>query len=91
MAMILYEDGKEVGEVSEWELVERMPEKKMVLGKEIITGKPKDLCHFVSPKPVSWKKRLWLIADDGMKIHLSEVNVRGATTVTATIVERVKP
>ncbi|MEK7355046.1 MAG: hypothetical protein AAB250_01255 [Bdellovibrionota bacterium] len=83
--MTLFEDGKKIGEISEWKRVERFPEKKTVLGKEIVTKKPKDQCHFVSPKPVSWKKRLWIIADDGTKLTLTDVKVKGATTVTATI------
>lgn len=83
--MILFEDGKRIGVIEEWKRTERFAEKKTVLGKEIVTKKPKDQCSFVSPKPVSWKKKLWLIADDGTKLTLSEVRVTGATTVTATI------
>lgn len=83
--MILYEDGKKVGEISEWKRIERFAEKRVVLGKELEMKKPKDQCSFVSPKPVRWKKPLWLIADDGTKLTLSEVKVVSGTKVTATI------
>lgn len=83
--MTLFEDGKRVGEISDWQRTERFAEKRMVLGKEIMMKKPKDQCTFVSPKPVNWRKRLWLIADDGTKLMLSDVQVKGVTSVTASI------
>ncbi|MES2854547.1 MAG: hypothetical protein V4692_01735 [Bdellovibrionota bacterium] len=83
--MTLFEDGKKIGEISEWKLIERQAEKKTFLGKEVMMPKPKDQCQFVSPKPVSWKKQLWIIKPDGTKLNLTEVRVTGATTVTATL------
>ena len=83
--MILYEDGVKIGSISEWKRVERFAEKKVVLGKEIVTRKPKDQCEFVSPKPVSWKKKLTILDNDGSKMILTEVKVKDATYVTATI------
>lgn len=85
--LVLFEDGIRVGEVSEWKRTERFAEKKVVLGKEIVTQKPKDQCEFVSPKPVNRKKSLWLIADGKKKIVLSEIKVKAGTFVTATIAE----
>jgi hypothetical protein len=89
--MTLYEDGKKIGEITEWKRTERFPEKKVFLGKEVMSKKPNDLCHFVSPKPVSWKKQLWVIADDGSKLKLSEIKIRGGTVIDATIAEEEKP
>lgn len=86
--MILFEDGKELGVISNWKLIERFPEKRTVLGKEIVTQKPKDQCQFDSPKPVKRKKTYWIVSDDNTKLMLSELNVKGGTAVTATISER---
>jgi hypothetical protein len=85
--MTLFEDGKKIGEISEWKRTERFAEKRSVLGKEILMKKPKDQCQFVSPKPINRKKKHWIIGDDGRKMTLSEVKVSGATNVTATIDE----
>ncbi|MES2964168.1 MAG: hypothetical protein V4760_09785 [Bdellovibrionota bacterium] len=85
MTMTLFEDGKRIGVIEEWTRTERFAEKKTVLGKEIVTRKPKDQCQFVSPKPVNWRKRLHLVAEDGTKLTLTDVRVTKVTTVTATI------
>jgi len=90
MTYILFSDGVRIGEISEWALTERAAEKKFVLGKEILTHKPNDQCKFVSPKPVKWKSKMWLISSGKEKLVLADLDVRHGTMITATISERSK-
>lgn len=84
MPMILFADGKRVGEISDWKLTERFSEKRMVLGKEILMPKPNDLCQFISPKPVNRRNEL-RVEDGKTQYHLSEIKVVGGTQVTSTV------
>jgi hypothetical protein len=86
--MTLFADGKKLGEISAWKLIERLPETKTVLGKHILTQKPKDQCEFISPKPVNRKSQLWLISDKKIKWTLTEVKVKDGTFITATVADR---
>lgn len=90
MALILFADGLKIGAVSNWSVTERFPEKKTVLGKEIVTQKPKDQCQFTSPKPLKRKSQLWLISENSEKLILSDLSVQSGTRVTATIQDRQK-
>ena len=85
MPLVLFADGKKVGEISEWKLNERAAEKRMVLGKEILMPKPNDQCQFVSPKPVNRRNELIVVGDDKSRFVLSEIRVTGGTQVTATV------
>lgn len=102
MNYILFSDGKEIGEISEWKLTERPAIKKQVLGKEIGVQEQNDECQFVSPKPVKWKSKLWLIsiaesssrlstgANHSIKLVLADLKVAHGTMITATVSERIK-
>jgi hypothetical protein len=90
MTYILFSDGTEIGEIYEWQLTERPAIKKMVLGKEIGVQKPNDECQFVSPKPVKWKSKLWLISSDNVKLVLADLNIKHGTMITASVSERIK-
>lgn len=83
--MKLYEDGKLLGLISEWKLLEGLPAKRLVLGKEIEIANPKIRCEFVSFKPVRHKKKYWVITDEGQKLILSDLKVKGGTFVSAAI------
>ena len=85
MALVLFADGKKVGEISDWKLNERLAEKRMVLGKEILMPKPNDQCQFTSPKPVNRRMELVVVAEDKTRYALSEIRVNGGTEVTATV------
>jgi len=42
---ILFENGKKIGEISDWMLIERQAERRLVLGKEVMMPKPKVHVH----------------------------------------------
>ena len=84
---ILFENGKKIGEISDWSLTEREAEKRMVLGKEILMPKPKDQCVFSSPKPVNRKSELVVIEDGKLRYRLENAKVKDGTLVTATVAE----
>lgn len=90
MAHVLYENGKKVGEVTDWIQTERLPQTKLVLGKSIITQKLNDQCTFTSPKVVSRKSELTIITDKVLKLSLGDVKVKDGTYVTATIALQTK-
>ncbi len=90
MAHILYENGKKIGEISEWVRTERLPVPKVVLGKSIVTQKLNDQCTFESPKAVNRKSVLSIIVDASERLLLKDIHVRAGTYVTATIAEQTK-
>jgi hypothetical protein len=85
MARIVWCEGERLGEISDWSMTDRPAEKRMVLGKEILMPKPKDQCQFVSPKPIHWKKKVWVIEDGKIKYTLGELKIQHGTNVTATV------
>lgn len=87
MAMILFDEGKKVGEISDWKVTSLAPVYKNVLGKEILSTKGMDECTFTSPKPVTKKSKL-TIKDGAKEIALDLKSVKGGTFITATIIQR---
>jgi hypothetical protein len=83
--MTLYEDGRLLGLISEWKLIEPLPAKRLVLGKEIEITNPKMRCEFVSFKPLRRQKKYWVLTDDGHKLILSDLKIKGGTFVSAAI------
>ncbi len=87
MTHILFDQGKKLGEVSEWKLTLYEPVYKDVLGKSVLMPVTNDICSFVTPKPVSRKTQLTIIEDQNLELVLQIKSVKGMT-VTASIVSR---
>ena len=87
MAHILYDQGKKIGEVSEWKLTPYEPVYKDILGKLVLMPVTNDVCSFITPKPVSRKTQLTILEDQTKELVLQIKSVKGMT-VTATIVAR---
>ncbi len=87
MTHILFDQGKKLGEVSEWKLTPYEPVYKDVLGKSVLMPVTNDICSFVTPKPVSRKTQLTIIEDQNLELVLQIKSVKGMT-VTASIVSR---
>lgn len=87
MAHILFDQGKKIGEVSDWTLKPYEPVYKNVLGKMILAPERHDECSFVVPKPVSRKSQLSIIEDKKHELILQIKSVKGMT-VTASIISR---
>lgn len=87
MARILYDQGKKLGEISDWVFTASEPVHKNVLGKMVVMPATGDLCSFVTPKPVSRKTQLTIIEDQKTELVLQIKSVKGMT-VTAAIVTR---
>lgn len=87
MKHILYDQGKKLGEISEWKLTPYAPVYKDILGKMALMPATKDMCSFVTPKPVSRKTQLTIIEDQKQKLVLEIKSVKGMT-VTASIISR---
>lgn len=89
MAHILFDQGKKLGEVSEWKLTPYEPVYKEVLGKNVLMPATNDVCSFVTPKPVSRKTQLTILEDQKQELVLQIKSVKGMT-VTAFITEKNK-
>lgn len=87
MDHVLYDQGKKLGEVSEWKLIPYEPVYKDVLGKNVLMPATHDLCSFVTPKPVSRKTQLTILEDKRRELVLQIKSVKGMT-VTAFITAR---
>ncbi len=87
MAHVLYDQGKKIGEVSEWKLTPYEPVYKDVLGKHVLMPVKDDICSFVTPKPVSRKTQLTILEDQKRELILQIKSVKGMT-VTAFITSR---
>ena len=87
MAYILFADGKKIGEISDWDVALQEPVYKNVLGKIVLSVPANDECTFVSPKPVNRKSKMTVIQDGKKEFILQIKAVKGATFVTAKIVE----
>ena len=87
MAHVLFDQGKKLGEVSEWKLTPYEPVYKDVLGKTVLMPATNDVCSFVTPKPVSRKTQLTILEDQKRELVLQIKSVKGMT-VTAFIKAR---
>ena len=87
MAYILFDQGKKLGEVSDWNLVPYQPVYKLVLGKNVLMPVTFDVCSFVTPKPVSRKTQLTILENQKCELVLQIKSVKGMT-VTASIISR---
>ncbi len=90
MGYILYESGKKVGELEDWNLIQHPAEVKNVLGKEFVSRKPYDECSFTSPKPVNRKGQFTVIQDKKTEYVLEATSIKNGTVVVATVLEKKK-
>lgn len=88
MAYVLFENGKKVGEISDWAVEAHEPVYKDVLGKRVLSVPKNNQCTFVSPKPVNHKSQLTVIHDGRHEFILKINKVTGATSVSALIVSQ---
>ena len=88
MAYVLFENGKKLGDIKDWTLTDRPAVHKVVLGKEIVTPKPKDLVTFTSPKPVKRKNSFTVVQDQKIEFVIQVTNVKDHTLVTGEVLER---
>ncbi len=89
MAHILYEQGKKIGEVTDWNLTKSQPVYKEVLGKKVLLPAKNDLCTFNTPKPVNRKAQLTILEDQKWELVLEIKSVK-VMVVTAYVTERNK-
>ncbi len=89
MSHILFDQGKKIGEVEQWKLTPAQPIYKEILGKMVLMPEAKDMCSFVTPKPVSRKTQLTILEDRQEELTLQIKSVKGMT-VTAAIILRTK-
>ena len=87
MTHVLYDQGKKIGEVSEWKLTPYEPVYKDILGKLVLMPVTNDVCSFKTPKPVSRKTQLTILEDHKIELVLQIKSVK-SMTVTALIVAR---
>ena len=88
MKSILYENGKRIGEISDWVVAKNEPVYKNVLGKTVLSVPANSECSFISPKPVNRKSQLTLIQDGKVELTLQVKSVKGATFVAALIISQ---
>lgn len=87
MTHILYDQGKKIGEVSEWKLKPYEPVYKDILGKLVLMPETNDICSFKTPKPVSRKTQLTIVEDQKRELVLQIKSVK-SMIVTASIIAR---
>ena len=90
MSRILFENGKKIGEISDWTLTDLPAPTRMVLGKLITLPKPKDQCTFTSPKPVQRKSALTVIEDKKIEFQIQSTYVKDGTFITGSILAQKK-
>ena len=88
MSNILYDEGKKLGEISDWSVILREPVYKNVLGKTVLSVPANNECTFVSPKPVHRRSKLTVRQDGLVELVLQIKAIKGATFVTALIVSK---
>ena len=88
MAFILFENGKKIGEISDWKVIPYVPVLKNILGKMVMGVPAKDECSFVSPKPINRKSKLAVFEDGKLQYDLDIKSVKGSTSITAAIVSK---
>lgn len=87
MAYILFDQGKKIGEIENWQVTPYVPVYKNVLGKMILAVAQKDECSFVSPKPVNRRSEL-VVIENGKREYVLQVKSVKAMTVIASIVSQ---
>ena len=86
---ILYDEGKKVGELSDWTLIKSEPVYKTFLGKTVLSIPSNDECTFVSPKPVNHKRSKLTVVENGKTEYVLQiVRVTGSTAVAAKIMNK---
>lgn len=88
MARMLFDDGKLVGEISDWAQKTDPPVYKTFLGKTALLTPANDECSFVSPKPVHRKAKLVVVEDKKIRYELQITKVVGGTEIIAKILKR---
>lgn len=88
MAHILFEQGKKIGQISNWAVTPDVPVEKNILGKKVLLPPGKDTCTFISPKPIRRKAQLTVIENDQCEFSLDVKSVQNTNMVTAEIVSR---
>ena len=89
MAHLLYDDGKKIGEVSDWTRKTEPAAYKTFLGKTALMTPANDECSFISPKPVHRKSKLTVVEDSKIRYVLVVTKVVGGTQITAKITEQI--
>ena len=87
MAYILFDHGKKLGEIENWQVTTYEPTYKNVLGKMVLAAAQKDECTFVSPKPVNRRSELVVVENGKREFTLQVKSVKG-TTVLASILSQ---
>ena len=90
MERVLYDNGKELGKISEWAQQNSEPVYKTFLGKTVLATPANTGCTFTSPKPVARKSKLTVIEDKKKRYVLEISRIVGGTQVTAKIKEVVE-
>ena len=85
MARVLYDNGKEIGEITEWTMRIDPPVERTFLGKTALIKPANDECTFVSPKPVSRRSKLTVVEDGKKRFVLEIIKVVGGTKIQAKI------
>ncbi|MBC7465548.1 MAG: hypothetical protein H7256_06105 [Bdellovibrio sp.] len=83
MAYILYDQGKKLGEIENWQVTAYVPSYKNVLGKMVLAVAQKDECSFVSPKPVNRRSELTVIENGQLEFILQVKSVKGTSVIAA--------
>ena len=83
MAYILFDQGKKLGEIENWQVTPYVPVYKNVLGKMVLAVAQKDECTFVSPKPVNRRSELVVIENGKLEFVLQVKSVKGTTVIAA--------
>lgn len=88
MGYILYESGKPVGDLLDWNFYQAPAEYKTVLGKTFLTNKANTQCTFTSPKPINRKKGHYtVLLNQKTEYRLQIMKVVHGTGVTALVLE----
>jgi hypothetical protein len=85
MKRILFSDGKEVGEISEWSQRSDPPAYKTFLGKTVLMTPANTECSFTSPKPVNRRSKLSIVEDNKVTHELEILKVTHGTKIVAKI------
>ncbi len=88
MAYILYDQGKKVGEVTDFVQEQNSAVYKTVLGKTVLSTPANDGCTFTSPKPVNRKTELKIIVEGNTEYKLQIISVKQHTQVIAKIIQK---
>lgn len=90
MAIILYDNGARLGEVTDWQIANKPSVYKTFLGKTVLSTPANDECTFISPKPVKRKSNLMIVENGKREYHLQVIKVTGSTSVAAKILKKIE-